>query len=141
MPPVFNVWSEIDSCTSIRLLIDEPRAVSSQGVYHSNQIRQRSSLHLSHNRASMHLDRYLTQAKLSRNLLVHSSRCHQHHDFSLAGRKCCKPACGRGKPTACNPTRAVAIYCIRNRIDHVLVAEWLGKEIDGASFHSPDRHR
>ena len=89
----------------------------------------------------MYLHGDLGNADFGSDLLVHEAARDQGHHLPFPG--------GQGRETSMQAREhpgliaadPVAFDCRGDGIQHVLVAEWLGQEVDGSGLHRPDRHR
>ena len=77
----------VDSSSSMIEILEADNRVSSpgklKGFGHPHQVRQRPSIHFSHRRPAMDLDRNLAQAEVARHLLVHLPGGHELHYLLL----------------------------------------------------------
>src|SRR6267142_2615710 len=89
----------------------------------------------------MNFDRYLTQAQLTRDLLVHLACGHQCHHLALARGQRSVTIDDGDRLLLTGALQPVAVDGSGHRVDHVLVAERLWQEIDRTGLHGSDRHR
>src|SRR5262249_23132701 len=107
---------------------------------HPDQIGHRSRAHFLHKVAAMHFHGDLAEPNLSRDLFAHQPARHQSHYFALArgkGREMSSQV--RDRILKFTPL-LVALDRGRDGIQKILVAKWLGEEIDSAGLHGPHRH-
>src|ERR1700730_2617674 len=123
-------------CLALRFCPGEVQAVG-----HPGQIRQRSRLHLSHHLAAMDFYRDFADADLVGDLLVETAGCDQGHYLTLAGREGLEARPQPGESFFVLQPSAVARDAELDRIEQILIAEWLGQELDRSVLHRLDRHR
>src|SRR5271154_960916 len=112
-----------------------------QPVGHPGQIGQRSRLHLSHDLATMDFYGDFADADLIGDLLVETASRHQGHHLTLAGGESLEARPQPGQSFFILQPSAVARDAQLDRVEQILVAEWLGQELDRAALHRPDGHR
>jgi hypothetical protein len=114
-----------------------PISTDAEHVGHSYQINQGLGSHLLHQNQmpAVDLDGDQAQPRLGGNLLVHQSGSHQGHDLPLAGRQSIEQDPDVGQRLLTFPALAVMLDGVPDGIEHVLVAKWLGQEVDGPSLH------
>jgi len=89
----------------------------------------------------MDLYRVFGSSKFSRSLFIEHAGDDHGDDFVLSWRERFE-ALSQGCNFAFSlASRAISVQCDLNRIQQVLVAERLGKELDGSSLHRPHGHR
>src|ERR1017187_1619534 len=102
---------------------------------------QRFSLHLPHHMPAMDLHGDFAGSELKRNLLIEHARNYQSHDFALAWGERFVVLSQLAKFALLLTRCPIAIQSLMNRIQQILVPEWLGQELDRAGFHGLYRHR
>ena len=124
---------------------DQPRLMLclpySECIGHPHQVSQRAGAHFLHNIAPMHLDGDLADPKLSRNLLVHQSRCHQAEYLLFTGGQCIETSTRLQNCPFFYTSVTVALESELNRFEKVLFAEWFGQKFDRARLHGSYGHR
>src|SRR4051812_46221252 len=107
----------------------------------ANEVGERPDPHLAHDVPAVDLDRDLAEADQGGDLLVHQAGGDVAHYLALARRQGlvlgADVLLGRGF----GPVLRIAFERRGHCIEHVLVAKWLGEEINGASLHGTHRHR
>src|SRR5437868_1992123 len=122
--------------TALRLFRREVQLVG-----HPGQVRQRSGLHLSHHLAAMDLYSDLADADRVRDLLVEATGHHQGHHLTLAGGEGLEARPQRGYCLFVLQPPAISREAQLNRVQQVLIAEWLGQKLDRSSLYRLNRHR
>src|SRR6266540_3213794 len=116
------------------------RSTNPQQLRHYHQFRQRSRLHFLHQIASMQLHRDLAHTQLRRYLLVHEASRHQPGHLLLARSKCLIKSSHPCQFAFVLASSAIPLKCNSNGVQHILITEWLGEELDSAGLHCPHRH-
>src|SRR5690349_2414165 len=91
--------------------------------------------------AAVDLHGDLAHADLAGYLLVHQTSGDERHDLALARRESLELGLELGHALLLLPPLAIAFERIGDGVKQVLIAKWLGEEIDGACLHRPHRHR
>ncbi|HEX9405189.1 MAG TPA: hypothetical protein VF917_12215, partial [Steroidobacteraceae bacterium] len=116
------------------------RAGPGQPVGCAHELGQGAGPHLPHDLAAMNLHRHLAQSELGGDLLVRAPDDDKSHDVPLALGQggVALPQIGdeRGVPAPV----PIALDRRLNRIEHVLIPEGLGQEVEGAGLHCPNAH-
>src|SRR3954447_26416235 len=89
----------------------------------------------------MHFHGDLAELDASCDLFAHETARNEGHDFTLARGQECEMLLEVRDRVLMFTTRSVALDRSRDRIEQILVAKWLGQEIDGTGFHGSHRHR
>src|ERR1700722_20583677 len=89
----------------------------------------------------MNLDRDLAGTQFTRDLLVEQPGDHQPHHFTLTRGQSTRPLAQLSSYRPLPPCRAVALERFLDRIQQILIAKWLGEELQRAGFHRTHRHR
>src|SRR5262245_48535686 len=126
----------MQSSVALRLPSTNP-----QELRHHHQFREGFRLHFLHQIASVQLDRDRAYAQLRRYLLVHKASRYQSGHLPLARGKCLIESPHARKSAFLFASRAISLECDTNSVKYILVAEWLGKELDSAGFHCSHGHR
>src|SRR5436309_16143881 len=88
----------------------------------------------------MDLDRHLAQLGLRRNLLVSATGDNESQDFPLARRQGIEALLQLGNNLGFLPPGTIVINPRLDRVEQLLLAQWLGQELDGTGFHGVHRH-
>src|SRR5262245_54350540 len=83
----------------------------------------------------------LTDADFEGDLLVQAAGHDQCHHLPLTRGQGLKARFQFGEYLLVLQPRAIARQAQLDRVQQVLIAEWLGQEFDRASLYRPDRHR
>src|SRR5262249_47331998 len=100
-----------------------------------------TGLHLLHRPAAMHLHRGFGDADVVRDLLAEAPACDLDDDLALPGAQRFEALPQRRQVLFILPSCTIARQADLNGIEEVLIAERLGQELDGPSFHRLHRHR
>src|SRR5262249_22597731 len=114
--------------------------VEAEGLGHFHEVSDRARAHLARDVAPVDLHGDLGEAHPGGNLLVHQASGHELHDLLLALRQGREIGAHGGVRLILLASRAVASKRELHSVEHVLIAEWLGQEFEGAGLHRPDRH-
>ena len=112
-----------------------------QLIRHPCELRQGISPHFFHHLGAVHLDGDLTDAKVARDLLVEAPRYDTAHDFTLARGERFETFRQCAKLLFILPPLPVPSQAELNRIEQILISEWLGQEFNRPSLHRLDGHR
>ena len=97
-------------------------------------------MHLSHHLAAVNLYSDLADAKVSGDLLVEATRYdHGHHLALTWGESIIARPEGRNGFFIFEPN-AIPIQAKLDRVQEVLIPEWLGEEFYRSALHGLDRH-
>src|SRR4051794_10522342 len=107
----------------------------------SDEIRDGSGRHLSHDVRTMHLHGDLAEIHLGGDLLVHQASYDEPHNFSFARCERVVRTTERRHRLFGGETLTVARQRFGDGIQHLLVAKRLRKKIDCPRFHGLDCHR
>src|ERR1700735_240957 len=108
---------------------------------HADEMRQRVGLCLLHDVCAMRLNGQLTGPEFIRNLLVKQSRDHQVQHFRFARRERGEAFAKVRKRRTLAPESAIVSDGLLNRVQQVLAANRLGRELQCSFFHRTHRHR
>src|ERR1700738_1343860 len=108
---------------------------------HPHEVGQGPCSHFAHGRTPMNFYRDLAYSKIAGYLLVHFSRCYQHHHLLFAWGQCFEPLPHLRSTFIGSPALSIAFDSRHHSIEHVLIMERLRKKIHRASLHRADRHR
>src|SRR5262249_4122444 len=108
---------------------------------HAREIEHGRGLHLAHHLAAVGLHRDLTDADVAGNLLVEATLQDLGHYFALAGGQRLEALPQRGQCLFTLSPRAITFKAELDRVEQVLIPDWLGQELDRSSLHGLDRHR
>src|SRR6266700_1633742 len=109
-------------------------------VRHAAQLRKRTSLHLSHQAAAMHLHGPFSETDIAGDLFAKAALRDMNHDLALARAQRFKtfPECSQCLFTC--PPGTIASEADLDGIKKVLIAERLRQKLNGTTFHSSHRH-
>src|SRR5262249_7634246 len=97
-------------------------------------------LHLRHHVPALLLDGRFGSAQLAGDLLVEETGDDPCQHIALSWGERSVPAPKLRALLTLHTDRPVALDSASNGVEHLLLAERLRQELDGARFHSPDRH-
>src|SRR5262249_51990846 len=89
----------------------------------------------------MHLHRGLGDAAIVRNLFAQAATSNLNHDLALPGAQSSESFPEGNQGLFVFPTHLVARQAELNGVEEILIAERLGQELDGPSFHDLHGHR
>src|SRR5262245_60623776 len=110
-------------------------------VGHSAEFGKRTSLHLLHRPAAMHLHRRFGDADIVGNLFAQAAARHLNYDLALPGAQGGEALPKGDQVLVILPPRTIAGQAKLNGIEKILVAERLGEELDRTPLHCLHRHR
>src|SRR5215475_15559023 len=100
-------------------------------VDHSAELGKRAGLHLLHRPAAMHLHRGFGDADIVGNLLAQAAARHLNDDLALPRAQRPEALPEAGQVPLILPPGAVGGKTELDGVEEVLIAEWLGQELDG----------
>ena len=115
--------------------------VGLESVGHSYQLGIGSRAHFVHGRATMNFDGDFADPKITGHLLVHLAGRDEQHHFLFAWRKRAEAFFQLRIVVLDDPSLSIALDGRKDGIKHVLIAKWLGEEVDRAMLHGVDGHR
>src|SRR6476620_3439092 len=126
-------------CPSRRTL-ERSLSAHAERLGHEHELGKRLRVHLSHDVAAVDLNRYLGDAHLGGNLLVHESGGDQRHDLPLARGQLFEEPLELFPPLRFLAPFPDALERDCDRVEQILIAERLDHEINSSSLHSPHGH-
>src|ERR1700676_3108727 len=88
----------------------------------------------------MNLDCRLAQFGFGCNLFVPAAGNNERQDLSFARRQGIEAPLQFGNNLGLLPSGAIALNPHMDRIEQLLLVQWLGQELNGPGFHCPYRH-
>src|SRR6267142_3449549 len=116
-------------------------AIDSQRFGLSQQIGERFRAHLLHNAPPMDLHGNFGQPEFRCYLLVQETRRYQSKNFPLARGQSVEKCLQVRDNLVCVAPLPISLNRRHYSVQHLLVAKWLGQEIDRSALHGPDAHR
>ena len=107
-------------------------------VHQSAELGQRTSPHLLHRPATMHLHRGFGDADIKCNLFAETPTCNLDHDLPFPWAKGCEALPELRQSPFIFPPGAITRQAQLNGVKEILIAEWLGQELNGAALHRLD---
>src|SRR5262249_49742060 len=89
----------------------------------------------------MDFDRHLADADIAGDLLIETAADNVLHYFALAGRERLEALAHRTKRLFALAPRPIACQAKLNRIQQILIAKWLGQELNRSALHCLHGHR
>src|SRR5689334_23909614 len=89
----------------------------------------------------MDFDSDFADADLVGDLFIEAASRYQGHHLALARGEAREPRSHLGQSFFVLPPCAVALEAQLDRVEQILVAEWLGQKLDRSALHRPDGHR
>src|ERR1700730_8309106 len=110
-------------------------------VRHSAQFGERTSLHLVHQTAPMHLHGGFGNADIARNLFAKAAVRDLNHDLALPWAQRLEAFPEGGQSFLILPPSAITREAELNGVEEFLITERLRKELNGTTLHRLHRHR
>jgi hypothetical protein len=104
-------------------------------VCHSDQLGQRSGVHLTHHLAAVLLHRRLAKSDLSRDLLVEAAGHDKRHHLTLTRAQRAEAGQNFGTGTLAVAARMVLLYRQLDRVQQVLMTDGFGQELNRTGLH------
>jgi hypothetical protein len=89
----------------------------------------------------MHFDSGFTSTEFRRYLLIKHSGNDEAHHFALPDAQCVVSLAQLSSVSLLFADNAISSERPLNRVEQILVPEWLGEELNRTRLHGPDRHR
>src|SRR5207244_6277462 len=109
-------------------------------VGHPAELGKRTGLHLLHRPAAMHLHRRFGDADIAGDLFAEAAARDLNHDLALPGAQRREALPDSDQSLFILPPGTIAREAELNGVEELLVAEWLGQELNGAALHRLHRH-
>src|SRR5579862_2279692 len=110
-------------------------------VRHPDKLRQGLGLHLFHDLAAIHFDGRFAGSEFRCNLLVKHPRDDEVHYLALANAESFTTMSQFSYLSLVLAQDAISSERSLDRIEEILMSEWLGKKLNGPGLHGLDRHR